>query len=382
MKILINTSTLYLGGGVQVAISFLNELTKIEDSNEYFILISKEISKQLNKSIFNDRFEFFLIEKSPSSLLSRFSIIQQLDKIENKIKPDIIFTVFGPSYWRPKGKHIIGFADGWVYNSDTIAYSKLSFLNKIKMKLLKRYKTYYLNRDADYIIIETEDAKQKLSKIININTDKIFVVGNTYSEVFNKPINFLEKNKFFIKLPQKQIDEHRLLYIAHNHPAKNLDIIKLVIPYLKNFNIKFVLTIDNKSFDKMFKNTIAENYIINLGSISSKSCPSVYMQCDYLFAPTLLETFSAAYPESMIMKKPILTTEYSFAKDICQDSAIYFNPMDPIDISNKIISLLENKELQKKLVKKGLKRVASFETAKSRARKYIMLCSKIVSKEK
>jgi glycosyltransferase involved in cell wall biosynthesis len=111
-----------------------------------------------------------------------------------------------------------------------------------------------------------------------------------------------------------------------------------------------------------------------MGSIPHKSCPSLYAQSDALFAPTLLETFSAAYPEAMKMEKPILTSNYSFAKDVCQDAALYFDPLDPVDIAEKIKKLIEDTALQHELVEKGKKRVKEFETARSRAEKYVTLC--------
>jgi len=147
------------------------------------------------------------------------------------------------------------------------------------------------------------------------------------------------------------------------------------LPLIQDKNIKFVLTLDEASFKNLF--TEQTDKIINLGPISQKSCPSVYKQCDALFAPTLLETFSAAYPEAMRMKKPILTSEYSFAKDVCQDSAFYFDPLNPGDIVQKIKQLVADSELQSELIKKGSQQLKHFETAQSRAGKYVEICEKI-----
>ena len=122
---------------------------------------------------------------------------------------------------------------------------------------------------------------------------------------------------------------------------------------------------------------LAKN-VINLGPIPQKSCPSVYKQCDALFAPTLLETFSAAYPEAMKMGKPILTSNYSFAKDVCQDAALYFDPLDPEDMIKKIKMLVRDKALLNKLAEKGRKRVKKFESARTRAEKYIAICENLV----
>ena len=379
MKILINTSNLYVGGGLQVALSFLNELKQMHTEHEYHMFLSQAVAKQVDQSSFPGNFTFYLIEKSPASLKTRKKIVAQLDSLEEQIQPDIVFTVFGPGYWKPKSKHLMGFADGWVYNPDSVAYDRLPFLKRIKMRLHGKYKSYYLQRDAGYYVLETEDAKNKLAKTVGLNQDDIFVVGNTYSEIFNDKNLISEDNTHYIKLPAKQNGEFRLVYIAHNHINKNLQIINKILPFLEGLNIKFVLTLDEESFQNLFPHPTEK--VINLGPIPQKSCPSVYEQSDALFAPTLLETFSAAYPEAMKMEKPILTSNYSFATDVCQDAAMYFDPLDPQDIAEKIKQLVNNKALQDALVEKGTKRVKEFETARSRAEKYVALCENLVEKE-
>jgi len=377
MKIIVNTSTLYVGGGLQVALSFINELKSLENSHEYYIFLSLAVEKQLDKDSFSDKFHFYRIDRSPSSLKTRKEVVKQLDTLEEEIQPDVVFSVFGPSYWKPKAVHLVGFADGWVYNQSSIAYKKLSLFKRLKMRLHTRYKAYYLKRDTNYYVLETEDAKEKIAEILHLEKETIFVVGNTYSTSFEDE-NLLDKgNKYYIKLPKQNEKEFRFLYIAHNHPSKNLDIINKVYQYLNNDKIKFIITIDDISYNNLFKN---KDYIINIGPIEQAACPSVYSQADALFAPTLLETFSASYPEAMKMKKPILTSNYSFAKDICKDAALYFDPLDPEDIAKKIKQLIEDKSLQNELIEKGTKRLQEFETAHTRAEKYIEICETILNK--
>lgn len=380
MKILINTSNLYVGGGLQVALSFINELRQMHTEHEYHIFLSQAVDLQIDQNSFPGNFHFYLIEKSPASLRTRKKIVAMMDGLEKEIQPDIVFSVFGPSYWKPKSIHLMGFADGWVYNPDSVAYDRLPFLKRLKMRLHGKYKSYYLRRDADYYVLETEDAKKKLAETVGLNQDDIFVVGNTYSEIFNDENLTLEDNVHYVKLPDKESDEFRLMYIAHNHINKNLQVINKILPFLKGQNIKFVLTLDNESFQNLFPDSAEK--IINIGPIPQKSCPSVYKQSDALFAPTLLETFSAAYPEAMKMEKPILTSNYSFATDVCQDAALYFDPLDPKDIAEKIKELVKNETLQDALVEKGRKRVKEFETARSRAEKYIALCEKLAKENR
>ncbi|PLX67333.1 MAG: hypothetical protein C0602_10430 [Denitrovibrio sp.] len=375
MKIIINTSTLYFGGGVQVALSFINEIKDIP-GNEYHVLLSQEIDRQLDSSMFPDNFYFYLIETSPAKFITRKKIIRQLDEIEEKVNPDAVFTVFGPSYWKPKSIHLLGFADGWVYNPTSIAFDRLSFFKKIRIRLLIKYKLYHLRTDADYYVLETNDASDKLRNIMKEAKDRFFVVGNTVSQVFDNKVYADKDNEFYIKLPEKKYDEFRLLYIAHNHPAKNLTLLNDVLKRLSGYNLKIILTIDEESYGKIFDDEVKLN-VINVGSVPQLSCPSLYEQADAVISTTLLETFSAVYPEAMKMKKPLLSSDFSFARDICGESAVYFDALNPEDTVDKIIMLMTNKSLQEKLVQEVEKQLKTFETPNSRANKYLNILNKI-----
>ncbi len=379
MKLIINTSNLYVGGGVQVALSFINELKLIKSGHQYHIFLSTKIAEQIDQKAFPESFYFYFIEKSPASLKTRKQVVSKLDALEERIKPDVVFSIFGPSYWTPRAKHIMGFAIPWVLQKDSVAYRKLDFFERIKMRLWVKYVSFYAKKNISHYIIETEDAKKKLSNTFKISTEKISVVGNSYSSIFENG-NFLSPNHpDYIQLPPKEKNEFRLLLISHNYPHKNIEIINKIVPLL-DINVKFVLTIDQTSYQKLFPNE--NKQVLNLGPVKLSACPSLYKQCDAMFLPTLLEVFSAAYPEAMKMEKPILTSNYSFATDICQDAALYFDPLDPEDIADKIKKLVSDKFLQKTLVERGKKRVKQFETAKSRAEKYISICEKIANGDK
>ncbi len=131
---LINTSNLYVGGGVQVALSFIKELEKLETDNEYYIFCSPEIYGQLPDNI-NDRIKIYLIDQSPSSILHRRKINKELWDLEEQIKPDIVFSIFGPTYWKPKAKHLMGFALPWITNPQSIAFDRLNIVKRFKKRL-------------------------------------------------------------------------------------------------------------------------------------------------------------------------------------------------------------------------------------------------------
>lgn len=373
MKLIINASNIVVGGGVQVSLSFIEELRKFK-GNEYHLFLSQAVTGQIEENEYPDNFKFYHFNCSPASIAKGHKIRQRLNKLENKIKPDLVFTVFGPAYWNPKSTHVSGFADGWCYNPNSLAFQQLSAKQKLRNKLIVTRKNHEIKK-ADFLIVETENAKYKINKFLHIPTSEIFVVSNTYHPVYDEYRNNLEDRK-------NSIDEtFRLLVLSAFYPHKNLEIINNVIPLLKEKSEKkftFYLTIKEEDFKNNFSKS---GYIINFGPQNIENCPELYNKSDALFLPTLLETFSANYPEAMIMRKPILTSDLDFAKDICRDAALYFDPLNPEDIANKIIQLTEDKELYISLVDNGKKQVLDFETSESRAKKYMNLFSKIVNKQ-
>ena len=97
-----------------------------------------------------------------------------------------------------------------------------------------------------------------------------------------------------------------------------------------------------------------------MGPLKEGELAGYFLNADALFFPSLLESFSATYLEAMHFGLPILTSDLDFARYICGDAALYFNPWNPSDIIEKICILRDNNNLRKKLVDEGRQRISSF----------------------
>ena len=179
-------------------------------------------------------------------------------------------------------------------------------------------------------------------------------------------------------LPPRKSNEIRLLTVSAYYPHKNLRILDEVNQILNKSDSSITythyLTLNNDIFRKL---NFKSSNIKNLGSINPQECYQAYEECDLVVLPTMLECFSAVYPESMKMNKPILTSDLSFARKLCQDAAIYFDPLCENDIAEKIIYVSSNKEIQNKTVKAGKYRQTKFTSSKERADRYIDILDKI-----
>ncbi len=362
MRILVNCSTLKKGGVLQVGHSLVSELMHRNDHDYYFIL-SSLLRKDFPEISDNER--FITYDVKPTVILSFTGREKGLDAIQERIKPDVVFTVFGPSYWKPRCPHLCGFAKPVYIYPDSPFIQRMPVFRRLRIYILRQLHMHDFKKFNQALVVETSDAAERLRPLLP--SKQVYVVSNTYNQIFDTT----EQWDSSLKLPD--FEGVTLLSISANYGHKNLGIIPEVISYLKehypSLKFRFVLTLNRSDFG-----SIGEEHadcILFLGRVSIYQVPSLYRQSDLMFMPTLLECFTATYPESMRMDVPVLTSDMSFATAICGDAAVYFDPLSPKSIGKAIHSLSSSEAFRAEMAERGRLRLATFETAKSRAQKYI-----------
>jgi len=371
MTIVINTAHQRFGGAVQVALSFIYECRAYE-GYDFHVWVGSGVRKSLNESDFPPNFSFYHFDFGPLSLKKTFRIQKALGKLEQSIQPDVIIATSGPTYFHSKAPQIIGFnLPLYIYpESPHVQNWPLSL--KIKMLLKKIAHFYFFRRDAAAYVVQTDDVNQRVRKALQ--TEEVYTVTNTHNHFYD------EWQAFPPKLPKKRDGVFRFVTISSWYPHKNLDLIPEVqIELCKRgiTNVEFVLTLKPEDFEERVLKGDKAPGIHNIGSIPPEECPSLYQECDALFLPTLAECFSASYPEAMKMEKPIITTDLGFARSICGEAALYFSPKDGESAANTIIQLLKSDRLKQQLIERGKIRLSSFDTARTRAKKYLSICKKV-----
>jgi len=362
MKLIINTVNLKIGGAFQRSISFLKELKEI-GRDEYHIFFNEDIGNQIDIKSYPENFNFYLFNHSPASLKYRKRIIKKFGFLEEKIKPDVVFSFVGPCYWKARSPHLVGYGIPHIVYDDYQYVKKYSW--KVKLEML--YKKYWTKKEANYFVVQTEDVRERLSKRIKVNKSKIFLVSNGIGAQYK---DVVAKDS-----PNKKVK--KLLMISTFRPSKNFDIINKVIPYLQedSFDYEFHITIRKEEYVKMFLGK--EQWVKNHGHVLTKDCPELYNECDAMFLPSHLECFSASYPEAMKMERPILTSDLSFATTVCGDAALYFDNLNPKDVATKIIELFHDEQLYKDLVTKGKMKSSIFDESRGQAMKYLKICKEL-----
>lgn len=369
MRILIDNSNLFAGGGIQVATSFLNDLKTFSKEHLFWVLQSPHSAKTIDTASFPKNFVFCNIpEKIYTAKLKRSNFVK---KLEEEINPNVIFTTFGPSYHKSNFPKIVGFAFGQMLYTRSPFYNQLSFLQQLKYKLLIFLKKKAFINNADALVFETENARLIFKQKTGYKK-KTFTVHNTLNAIFNKKEEWQN-----LPIEKTQLD---ILCLTANYPHKNLQIIPKIIDEIQNidpelnFKVHISLKKEELNFDDKY-----HRYINYLGNVPLSQLPLLYQQMDVLLMPSLLETFSTTYLEAMAMKVPIVASDMPFSRDICAEAALYCSPLKADEYAEKILLLHNNTSVKNELIQKGEQNLKRFGTSMDRTKKYIEIIEQIAT---
>lgn len=370
MKVLLNTSTLHKGGVLQTSSAFILQALRHDDGIEWILAVSKTVARELAQFGAELPSSSIVLDELPShSRAAR----RQVAELEARVKPDCVFTFSGPAYVRFRNFHVMGCSNPWVTHSTLTAYRSLfpkGWMDNIARNL---YRAYWFTQ-ADAWVVQTETARVGLHRRLRRPLDRIAVISNTCGEHYLSQPGHCPFPK-----PGQPV---RLLSFAAPYRQKNQDLIPYLIRELQRLrpglDFKFVLTLPPEHYVGrevlgLARRLGVEDRIENLGPVPVARGPELYRSCDICFLPTLLETFSANYPESMAIGLPIVTTDLGFAHDVCDDAALYFRPRDARGAAEAILRLLDDQTLWDRLINRGKEVLTRFPTPEQRYRAYIQM---------
>lgn len=371
MRILINASNLRQGGGIQVADSVCKQLSRFGD-NQFTVVLSpflKETAEVISQFA-NVIVEEYHIRYTAWLLLTGRD--KTLDGFVEKHHIDKVLTVFGPSWWVPRVPHLCGFASSQITPQDSPFYSlRLPFKFRVHELMRNTMLRTYYRRCSNNLYSENESVSKALRQLYP--KKRVYTVTNYYNQVFDKP-------KEWIAHPLPEFDGISILTMANLYPHKNLGITLGISKALKemhpDFKFRFVISVKKEDFLRaqgIVDSEEIDRHYLFLGTVSVAECPSLYEQCDIELQPSLLESFTATYPEGMRMEKPIVTTDLAYARQLCGEAACYYSALDAEAAADAIYKVATDKDFAAQLVLNGKKQLLHFDTYEKRAEKLIKI---------
>jgi glycosyltransferase involved in cell wall biosynthesis len=341
-KILVNTSTLMQGGGLQVATAFIEHAIKDPDTRDWEYMISQTAAEELSAfgiDISADCFHVF--EKSPARHADERKRVLE---IEARMQPDLVFTLFGPAYVRFVARHLCGVADPWVTHSSWLAFRTLGFSTETLIRLGTMFWKALWWKRADYWWTEAPVAREGLISRLRCDPERVFIIPNTAGPQFERTV---------VQASFPKNEQVKILCLSAYYRHKDLELIPDVVLEIEKLrpelDFEFTVTLPTEVPEVQAIIDRAERIgalhrINNLGRVPVGETPHLYGQSHMTFLPSLLEVFSAVYPESLSTGTPLVTTDLRFARDVCKDAAAYFEPTNARAAAEQIIRLSEDEQ--------------------------------------
>ena len=81
------------------------------------------------------------------------------------------------------------------------------------------------------------------------------------------------------------------------------------------------------------------------------------------------------------MGRAIVTSDRSFARDVCADAACYFDPFDPDDAAEKLVSVMDDTNYRDMLIARGYEIVEKLPKPAEKARQYKEILQRMLEAE-
>ena len=354
MKYILDVSTLdaYSSGAKQRFLNLYSGLIKANKNKQFFIIHSTYYTEV--KKILNYRNVSFI--RNPISqenyLIKLISVIYIFFYIRVKFKKLSAVEYFTLPFFRISNcKNIFTIHDlRKVYFSDF-------FLNKIAFKFFFKF---FLKK-VDKIIVVSRAMRKEMSE--NFGKLDMSIIYNTidkksFRDISIKDINFVKKK---YNLPKNFI-----LTVGHLEKRKNyLRLIK-AIDILKKTNYTVKLFIIGQKADETNKvSNLIKRLDLNKNIKVISNLNDFEVKCFYKIAslfvfPSIYEGFGIPILESMASDLPIILSNTEVFREITQNQYLYFDQYDPLSIANNIKFILMNKDIQKRMIRYGRKRVNYF----------------------
>ncbi|MGI9037071.1 MAG: glycosyltransferase family 4 protein [Pyrinomonadaceae bacterium] len=211
-----------------------------------------------------------------------------------------------------------------------------------------------LRKLADGFGVHTREEKTNFVSA-NFDENKIFFVKNAVTISENLP-------EIFARVQKEKDEVFRLLFVSRFIPAKGLTETIRACARLKNKNYKFVLSAvgDGETRAEAESETEKLNLSENVkftGYISEQEVTNYFLNSDIFIFPTRhAEGFPNVLFKAAAAGLPIVTTRVRAANDYLREPEnCLFSTQSPENIAEKIIELIENKNLRQAMSENNFK---------------------------
>ena len=147
-----------------------------------------------------------------------------------------------------------------------------------------------------------------------------------------------------------------ILTVSHLYPYKNIELLINSYYHLKlheqGLYILVAGSISDKKYYKKLKLIVEKHdiskYVIFLGRLEIKEIRELYSKCKIFVFTSPFENFAYTLVEAMSCSAPIISTNTTAMPESCGSAALYFSPDSEEELSDCIMTFLNDENLRLK----------------------------------
>ena len=231
-------------------------------------------------------------------------------------------------------------------------------------------------RKADHIVTVSHFSKSEIVEALGVPESRVTVIPCGVGKEFRADCQPLEALELFATLG---LQVPFLLYVGNLKPHKNITTLLRAFAYLRrDRKLPHALLIvgdDRRWKSSVFKECHRlgiQNCTKFVSHVPQSLLPRVYASADALVMPSTIEGFGLPVVEAMACGTPVVSSRAASLPEVAGDAALYFDAGSPEELAFHVERLVESRELQLCMRKKGIARAAKFSWQDS-ARRHLAL---------
>jgi len=233
--------------------------------------------------------------------------------------------------------------------------------------LFLKYTEASLKR-ADGVIAVSQYTKAETVRRFGLDSDKVRVIHHGVKWSSDPETAEVSGTALRTKL---QLPDRFLLFVGTDEPRKNLPTLIDALKLVHERTEKIVLAVvggagsDREKVQARIARQELTSSVRFLGYLPDEELHSLYPLATLVIVPSRCEGFGFQLLEAMAANVPAVASRTSALPEIGREAALYFDPFSPEGMSQTILQVLEDEDLQEKLVARGRIRIQDFSWTKS-----------------
>lgn len=222
-------------------------------------------------------------------------------------------------------------------------------------RLFYHLKCTHSIRSANKIIAISKNTKQEILSHFSTSASKINVIYNTIDpEIYTSNLTSIEINT------SRSFKEYALS-VGSIEPRKNYETLITALKYLPKKDRLPIYIIGNgkPNYIKVLKNLILKHKLADWISIKTgitdTELRSLYQDAKMLLFPSTYEGHGLPVTEALLYGIPVISSQTSSMKEAGGPDTLYFNPSNPRELADSILSLNMNNALRLQMKENGLR---------------------------